>query len=69
MIELLDINDNSPEADDIMRREVLRSSNIGHVIVDVIHATDKDSGVNALLNFGTNLYQTVFTEKSISNYF
>ncbi|XP_055998637.1 protocadherin Fat 4-like isoform X2 [Ostrea edulis] len=50
-IELLDINDNSPEADDIIRREVRRSRNISHVIVDVINATDKDSGVNALLNF------------------
>ncbi|XP_052700895.1 protocadherin Fat 4-like isoform X2 [Crassostrea angulata] len=50
-IELLDINDNSPEADDVIEREIPRSSEIDYVIVSQINATDRDSGRNALLSF------------------
>lgn len=55
-IELLDINDNSPEADDVIEREIPRSSKIDHVIVSQINATDRDSGRNALLTFGNNYF-------------
>lgn len=55
-IELLDINDNSPEADDVIEREIPRSSKINHVIVSQINATDRDSGRNALLTFGNNYF-------------
>lgn len=55
-IELLDINDNSPEADDVIEREIPRSSEIDYVIVSQINATDRDSGRNALLSFGNKYF-------------
>ena len=51
-IELVDINDNAPEADDTITTEIPRASNISHVIVSQINATDKDSGENGALKFG-----------------
>lgn len=55
-IELLDINDNSPEADDVIEREIPRSSEIDYVIVSQINATDRDSGRNALLSFSNKYF-------------
>lgn len=55
-IELLDINDNSPEADDVIEREIPRSSEVDYVIVSQINATDRDSGRNALLSFGNKYF-------------
>lgn len=55
-IELLDINDNSPEADDVIEREIPRSSEVDYVIVSQINATDRDSGRNALLSFGDKYF-------------
>ena len=52
IIELLDINDNAPETDDTITTEIPRASNISHVIVSQINATDKDSGENGALKFG-----------------
>lgn len=55
-VELLDINDNSPEADDVIEREIPRSSEVDYVIVSQINATDRDSGRNALLSFGNKYF-------------